>query len=185
MKRIPLVLAGGVALCLTSNAFAASQSYVCNACTTAQARETVQGSRTGSYFVYDMTNRRVTQWVVGAGRDIDHLPIKAIAISPAVQDQFNYVQSLYDVSGTLDINLRFAMPPIPKATSFSALRGDTTHEPAISAYLTGADNRMSAFDLINTPANQQAAINAMRNQSGWLSSVPTKLQTALATFVSH
>jgi hypothetical protein len=44
---------------------------------------------------------------------------------------------------------------------------------------------MSAFDLINTPANQQAAIDAMESQSGWLSSVPSPLQGALATFTSH
>lgn len=185
MKRISTVLAAGAAFFLTSNAMAASYSYVCNACTTAQTREMVQGSRTGNYFVYDMTNRRITQWIVGTGRDIDHLPITPVAISPAVQNQFNYVQSLFDVAHKLDIDLSFIMPSMPKVTSISAIRDTTTYNATTSAFATGTDNRMSAFDLINTPANQQAAINAMQNQAGWLSSAPSPLQTALATFVSH
>lgn len=77
------------------------------------------------------------------------------------------------------------MPPMPKITSISAMRDNTVDQSMTLVLPMGTDNNMSAFDLINTPANQQAAINAMQNQSGWLSSIPSPLQAALATFVSH
>jgi hypothetical protein len=139
MKKMSLVAAGSMAALWAINASAASYSYICNACTTAQTREMVQGSRTGDYFVHDMINRKVTHWAVGTGKDIDRLPITQVAITPAAQDQFNYVQALFDVARTLNIDLVFTMPPISKVTAISSIRDNTTYQPIGVMAPTGTD----------------------------------------------
>lgn len=185
MKLKFLAALGLVAASWSLSAAATSYSVVCNGCTTAQTLAVVQGSAYGDHFVYDMLNRKITHYSVLQGKDIDHQAITNVPITSAVQTQFNTVQQLFDVSGTLDIELAYSDTTATKAASVNTLHtAAVVSVPLVAAESTAAGASLSAFDVINTPANQTAAINAMKSQSAW-ANASLVLRTALASFTSH
>lgn len=167
------------------SAAATSHSVVCNGCTSIQTRQLVQGSPTGDYFVYDMLNRKITHYGI-TGFDIDHQIITNVTITPAVQTQFNWVQQLFDVTGTLDIEIPYSNSTATKVASVNTLHASAMYSPpsVVVKTATPLGAPASAFDLINTPANQAAAIAAMQSQHPW-GNASLVIQTALASFTSH
>jgi hypothetical protein len=186
MKLRFLAAFGLVAASWSLSAAATSYSAVCNGCTAAQTLALVQGSAYGDHFVYDMLNRTITHYSVQKGKDIDHQVITKVAITPSVQTQFNWVQQLFDVTQTLDVELTYDDSAATKAASLNTLHTSAVISvPLVAAESTSAGAQLSAFDLINTPANQLAALNrGMSSQTYW-DNANLAIRTALATFTSH
>ncbi|MEO8778800.1 MAG: hypothetical protein ABI389_09020 [Rhodanobacter sp.] len=131
-----------------------------------------------------MINRDVTHFLItGNG---DNQVMRVIPNTASVVTQFNWVQQLYDVTGTLDIELEWNDSAAQKATSKNALHTSAVYLPNLKVSLTetAAHTPLSAFDLVNTPANQNAAIQAMTKQGFWANPI-TAVKNALATFTSH
>lgn len=187
MKKLILAAMTLIAASSSFGAQAVSRSIVCNGCSPQQTLDRVRGSAYGDWYVHDMLNRRITHYSIMKGMDIDRQVIKDVPITPAVQQQFNWIQELYDTTQTLNIQLRFNASGAIKTASVNTLHiANTRNAPLVAFEATAAGASMSAFDLINTPANQRTAINYMisKPKTEWMD-YGLPLQTALATFTSR
>lgn len=183
MKKVFLATAALLAATWSMSSAATSYSLVCNGCTQQQTRLMVQGSAQGDYFVHDMLNRQITHWSV-TGTDPDTAHMALVAITPAVQTEFNWVLQLWDSVGTLDpIWTTVASGAVTQAT-VNVLHTSTRVNTALVGEGSPAGSPMSAYDTINTPSNQEAAIAAATGYSTW-GSAAQNLKAALASFTSH
>lgn len=162
---------------------AASYALVCNACTQQQTRQMVQGSAQGDYFVYDMLNRQITHWSI-TGSDPDTARLTLVPITTDVQTYYSYVQQLYDGAGTLDpIWVTNASAAVVQASANTLHTSTKVMTPFVAAGSVPG-SPVSAFDTINTPVNQNAAIAAATSWGTW-GQAGQNLEAIVATFASH
>jgi hypothetical protein len=183
MKKTLLSLVGLLAAIWSMSSAATSYSTVCNGCTQAQTRQLVQGSRQGDYFVHDMLNRTITHWSI-IGTNPDTAKITLIAITPAVQDQFNWVLKFYDGFGTLNYGWDTDVSSAVTQVSVNTLHTANKLITPIVAAGSAPGSPASAFDTINTPVNQNAAIAAATKWSTWGGASMNSV-ALLASFTSH
>jgi hypothetical protein len=185
MKTRLISTVGLVAALWSLDTAATSRSVVCNGCSPDQTYQLVEGAAAGDYFVYDMLNRKVTHYGIVKGMDIDRQVIKNIPNTPSVQTQFDWVQRLFDVTSTLKVELSYDNFAVKKVATINVLHTSNVYSnPLANQRATPIGGTLTAFDLVNTPANQEAAVAAMRTQHPW-ANAELSIQTALASFTSH
>ncbi|WP_199100651.1 hypothetical protein [Dyella sp. ASV21] len=175
-----------VGLAWSFAAGATSYSQVCNGCTPQQTGQLLAGGGMppGDWYILDMVNRRITHYsVVASPVDVDKEHVSLVPITAPVQNDFNHIQALWDVTQTLDIQLSW-QSSAKKVAASSQLRR-VEHPLALASTGTPVGSDLSAFDLINTPANQAAALNQMMSAAGKWGAASLQLSAALSTFASY
>jgi len=144
----------------------------------------------GDYFVFDMVNQRLTHWSIVGTPDSQHMTL--VANSSQVTTQFNQVQQLYNATKTLNFSAVYNVSNAVTATVANPLHTAAVYStPKQIMAATGPGMPESAFDLVNTPANQSAALTAYGTETfkafgsyteGWLATFTTYFTGVQALF---
>lgn len=183
LKKALLAAAALLAATWSMSSAATSFALVCNGCTQQETRQMVQGSEQGDYFVYDMLNRKITHWSV-TGTDPDSAHLANVPITASVQNYYSYVQQLYDSTGTLNpFWVTNASAAVVQASA-NVLHTSTKVMAPLAAAGSAPGSPLSAYDTINTPVNQNAAIAAATGWGTW-GQAGSNLEAGVAAFASH
>lgn len=190
----PFKIFAAVALLgFSSASFATQSAFICNACSVTEVHREALDWGNGDLYYFDMIARKVTHLrVSGVGNNrissqITATPlagptIATIAITAAEQSEFNATQAIYDVNGSLNVGGK------SQVSIQLVVKAAVVHESAVFNFApqpnSNSNGTMNAFDIINTPANQNAAINKATDPSTFGGFIESQ-RVILSNFVNN
>lgn len=167
-----------VAVLLASLSFAsyASDSEICNSCSTIAMQYQARDKGNGDHYFFDMVRRKLTHLrvtgitspmlVPGHYRAAPALngTVTEVNITSAEQGLFGKVQHLYDINGSL-LTITSASVDIPLDSVISASRLNTMANYASTSEQSSepSGQKVTAFDFVATPVVRDAAISEVTN----------------------